>query len=248
MKIIQLNIWQGKLGKPIVDFLNAEKPDFVCMQEVNDLKGRSGYKFFATLDEIKEATGFDHSFMSPTYSSRYMERELEYGNAMLSRLPFKSTDTVFTHGSYIRNFDIEKDDQDADNNRNLQIVSVETDGTTFNLLNHHGYWLYGTKAGNEETLRQMKLIAAEVRKLKGPVIMCGDFNLAPSSESIAVLDRELISLSVKYGLKRTIHPRFNVVDEMIDYIFVNDQVKVSSFTMSEELVSDHKALIMEFDV
>ncbi|MGH7194602.1 MAG: hypothetical protein ACREJM_13880 [Candidatus Saccharimonadales bacterium] len=49
MKIIQLNIWQGKLGKPIIDYLNAEKPDFVCMQEVNDeVKVRS----FRMSDEL----------------------------------------------------------------------------------------------------------------------------------------------------------------------------------------------------
>ena len=248
MKIVQLNIWQGKLGQPIMDLLNEEKPDFVCMQEVNDLQGSSGYKFFATLDEIKKEAGFDHAFMSPTYSSRYMERELEYGNVILSRLPFKSTKTLFTHGAYVRNFDVEQDGNDNDNNRNLQIASVETGGKTLNLLNHHGYWLYGTKAGNDETLRQMKIIADAARDREGPIIMCGDFNLAPDSESLGLVSKELRNLSVEYGLERTVQPLFSPVNEVIDYIFVNDRIRVKSFAKSDKLVSDHNALIMEFEV
>lgn len=246
MKIIQLNIWQGKFEKLLIEFLSAEKPDFICMQEVNDLKGRPGYQFFATLDDIKEGTGLRYAFMSPTYSSRYQERELEYGNAMLSRLPFKSTDTVFTHGKYGRNYDVELDDSDMNNNRNLQVASVEVNGKRLNILNHHGYWIYGTKDGNDKTLRSMEVIADSVRKLERPVILCGDFNLAPKSKSLALINKELSNLSAKNGLKSTVQHRFNVVNEVIDYIFVNDQVKVRSFKMPDELVSDHKALIMEF--
>ncbi len=245
MKIIQLNIWQGKLGAQIIDFLKNEKPDFVCMQEVNDLNGRSGYKLFATLEEIRKDSGFREGFMSPAYSSRYMEREMRYGNAILSSLPFKSKKTVFTRGEYSRHYDIE--DRDG-NDRNLQIVTVEVGGRTLNILNHHGYWIYGTKAGNDETLRQMKIIAAEIRKLKGPVIMCGDFNLAPDSESLGIINQELTNLSVKHGLKHTYTWLSPLRDTVCDYIFVNELIKVRSFNMSEELVSDHKALIMEFDL
>lgn len=245
MKIIQLNIWQGKLGRQLIDFLKSEQPDFVCMQEVNDLEGRAGYKFFSTLNEIKDGGGFSDAFMSATYSSRYMERELDYGNAMLSRLPFASTKTVFTRGEYSKRFDIEKQDG---NNRNLQIAMIDVGGKRLNLLNHHGYWIYGTKMGDDETLRQMHVIAGEIRKLEGPVIMCGDFNLSPDSESIKVINGELTNLSVKNGLKHTYTKLSPLKDAVSDYIFVNDQVQVKKFGTSDEPVSDHKALIMEFDV
>lgn len=244
MKIIQLNIWGGKLGHQVISFLKDENPDLVCMQEVNDLKGRSGYKFFATLNEIKKEAGFDEAFMSPTYSARYMERELAYGNAILSRLPFKSTETIFTHREYVRNFDVERD---GGNIRNLQIVSVETGGKTLNVLNHHGYHLKGTKQGDENTMKAAKTIAAEIRRLKGPVIMCGDFNLSPHSESLEVINKELDNLSIRNGLKRT-YTKLSIINEVCDYIFVNDQVRVKRFRISDELVSDHKALILEFEL
>lgn len=244
MKIIQLNIWGGKLGRQIIDFLSEEKPDFVCMQEVNDLKGRSGYKFFATLDEIKKGGGFPEAFMSASYSSRYMERELEYGNAVLSQFPAAAAKTIFTRGEYKHSFDVTKDDG---NIRNLQLVTIELDGGSLNILNHHGHHVPDSKAGNDETVRQMRFVAGVIEELEGPVIMCGDFNLAPDSESIALIDAKLTNLPVKHGLKNT-YNQFGSVSNVCDYIFVNDLVKVRRFEMSDALVSDHNALILEFDL
>ncbi|HEY5152532.1 MAG TPA: endonuclease/exonuclease/phosphatase family protein [Candidatus Saccharimonadales bacterium] len=244
MKIIQANIWGGKLGQQIMDFLVREKPDFVCMQEVNDLDGRAGYKFFATLDEIKNGAGLPEAAMSASYASRYMERELKYGNAVLSRLPLASAKTVFTRGSYKHNFDVTKDDG---NIRNLQFVTVKVSGRVLNILNHHGHHVPDSKAGNDETSRQMHVIADVIDSLDGPIILCGDFNLAPDSESLAIINGKLTNLSIKYGLKRT-YNQFSAVNTVCDYIFVNDLVKVRHFAMSEDLISDHKALIMEFEL
>lgn len=244
MKLIQLNIWGGKLGRQIIDFLQAEQPDIVCMQEVNDLEGRAGYKFFATLDEIKAGSDLDNAFMSPAYASRYMERELEYGNAIASKFPISSSRTVFTNGQYKRNFDITKDDG---NIRNLQVVELDTAGTKLNLLNHHGYHIKGSKAGDDNTIKAMQTIAQTIDSLHGPVILCGDFNLAPDSQSINIINQKLTNLSIANKLRST-YNQFGTSDTVCDYIFVNNLVKVRSFKMSDEAVSDHKALILDFDI
>jgi endonuclease/exonuclease/phosphatase family metal-dependent hydrolase len=244
MKIIQANIWYGKFGQEIVDFLSSEAPDFVCMQEVNDLKGKAAGNFFATLDEIKDKASFAHAFMSPMYSYRYMEREMPYGNAILSRLPFTHTDTIFTRGAFMAGFDAMKNDS---NIRNLQHATIDINGTALHILNHHGHHIHGSKAGDEETVRQMRIIAELVGSLDGPVILCGDFNLAPDSESIGIINGKLANLSIANGLKRT-YTRFSQVQEVCDYIFVNDQVKVRRFEMPETIISDHKPLILEFDL
>jgi endonuclease/exonuclease/phosphatase family metal-dependent hydrolase len=252
LKIIQLNIWGGKFGQQIIDFLQTEQPDFVCMQEVNDLKGRAGYKFFSTLDEIREGASFTDAFMSAAYSQRYMERELEYGNAILSTLPFTTKQTVFTRGSYRKNFDVTRDDG---NIRNLQVATVTLgDAAKLHILNHHGHHIMGTKAGDDETLRQMQVIAATIdaittspATIDDPLILCGDFNLAPDSSSLALLNSQLTNLSIVHGLRRT-YNQFSSVHEVCDYIFINEHVKPLHFQMSEALISDHKALILEFDV
>ncbi len=244
MKIIQANIWGGKLDQQVIDFFAREQPDFACLQEVNDLAGRAGAKRFATLDDIKAAAGFDHVYMSPTYSFRFMKRQLNFGNAILSKLPLASTDTVFTGGEYAADFDVM---EGQGNIRNLQLATVSVKGVMLNILNHHGHWVHGTKAGNDETIKRMQAIAGVLESCRGPVILCGDFNLAPRSQSLAIINDKLTNLSIENDLTRT-YNQFSDVDEVCDYIFVNDQVKVRRFEMSEFILSDHKALILEFDL
>ena len=131
--------------------------------------------------------------------------------------------------------------------RNFVHAVVDLNGQKLNLLTHHGYWIQEHKNGNPETLRQMKQLGEYIDDLDGPVILTGDFNLAPDSESIGLINQRLTNLSTKYKLTTT---RTNLTHkkEVCDYIFVSDDVKVKSFKASDEVVSDHKALILEFDV
>ena len=244
MKIIQANIWGGKLDQQVIDFFAQEQPDFACLQEVNDLTGRPGAKRFATLDDIKAAAGFDHTYMSPTYSFHFMRRQLNFGNVILSKLPLDSTSTVFTGGEYAADFDVMEDQANV---RNLQLVTVNVNGVTLNILNHHGHWVHGTKAGNDETTKRMQTIAGVLDSCRGPVILCGDFNLTPRSQSLAIINGKLTNLSIKNNLTRT-YTQLSDVDEVCDYIFVNDQVNIHRFEMSEFILSDHKALILDFDI
>jgi len=91
----------------------------------------------------------------------------------------------------------------------------------------------------------MKELVQYIKKLEGAVILTGDFNLAPHSKSLEQLNKMLSNLSVKANLDTT-RNQLTYKKEVCDYIFVNDQVKVKSFEASDELVSDHKALILEF--
>lgn len=244
MKLVQVNIWGGKLGQQLEAFLRQETPDIVCMQEVNDLTGKSGTKRFATLDELKAAGGFSESFMSPAYSFGFMERELHYGNAVLGKLPFAATKTVFTRGEHKRHFDVMKDDG---NIRNLQVVTMKIGGKPLHILNHHGHHVPGSKAGNDETLRQMRLIREVIDRLDGAVIACGDFNLTPDSASLTVINKKLTNLSIANHLTNT-YTELGENQVVCDYIFVNDRIKVRHFEVSEALISDHKALILEFSL
>lgn len=244
MKLVQLNIWGGKLEHQILSFIDQEQPDIVCMQEVNDLKGPSG-ALFATLDEIQEKSGLQHKFMSPSYISRYQKRSNGFGNAILSRYPLTQTNTTFTVGQYNPDFDLTEDDYNV---RNLQHAVADCNGRNLHIFNHHGFLVVDSKLGNDETLSQMKLILSEIQKVIGqPVLLAGDFNLSPESESIALFDNSLRNLPKEHGLKST-YTQFNHHELVCDYIFVNNLVKVTKFGASKELVSDHKALILEFEI
>jgi endonuclease/exonuclease/phosphatase family metal-dependent hydrolase len=240
MKLLQLNVWKGKLEYQILDFLKEYDADILCMQEVHDLPG-SSEGVFATLDEIHAASRLEHRFMSATHGFNYMNRTARYGNALLSQFPFANQATVFTRGSYVSDFDIPPNDI---NIRNFQHVTLQDSG--LHVINHHGFYVHGSKAGNDETLRQMKMLADYVAKLSGPIIICGDFNLEPSSASIHLIeDQGLINLSAQHNLTST-YTELSALDFACDYIFVNNAVRVVSFKKLKALLSDHAALELEF--
>ncbi len=243
MKLVQLNIWGGKLQYQIPDFLNQQLPDIVCMQEVCDLKGLSG-AMFAPLEEIKAACDFDHSFMAPTYSWKYMQRELDYGNAILSRHALENRRVIFTRGTYKKGFDITIDDY---NIRNFQHTVVDCGGNKVHILNHHGHHLTTDKQGNGETQLQTNLIADYIDKLSGAIILAGDFNLAPNSPSLDVIKSRLRDLCQEHSVSNT-YSELSIHQVVCDYIFVNNQVKVDKFYVPKSLVSDHMPLVLEFSV
>lgn len=243
MKLIQSNIWGGKLKFQLQDFFEDQQSDIACLQEVNDLEGPGG-ALFTTLDEIKSSGNFTHKSMASLNSLRYMRRTMYYGNATLSKFPIVAQNVVFTYGEYKDNFDLIDGD---DNMRNLQHVVVQTPDGSLHVLNHHGFFIAGSKKGGPETVRQMSLIADYIKNLSGPVILCGDFNLTPDSESMRVFSGLLTDLSSKYGLTDT-YTNLSFNNAVVDYILVNDEVTVNHFEMSEKLISDHNALILDFDI
>jgi len=243
MKLIQVNIWGGKLGFPLIDFLIQEKPDFVCMQEVSHLPGHAG-PLFVTLDEIRSETGFPHMAIAPLFACQFMKRKYQFCNAVISKLPFQNASVTFTRGSYIEDFDAVENDM---NIRNFQDLTVNIEGKTLHMLNHHGHFVKGSKDGNDETMRQMGLLADHIDGLEGPIILCGDFNLVQTSPSLQQINEKLTNLPVKYGLSNT-YSEINIHQVVCDYIFVSNEIKVKSFSVAEKLVSDHKALILEFEL
>jgi endonuclease/exonuclease/phosphatase family metal-dependent hydrolase len=244
LRLIQSNIWCGKLKHRLIDFVAAERPDIICMQDVNDLPGPPG-PLFASLEELRAAGQFTASDLAATYSYNYMNRQLNYGNAVLARLPVVSHDSLFTNGAYKAGYDRVTDDNNA---RVLQRVTLAAPGGgQFHVLNYHGYHDHASKGGGPITLQHTRVIADYIKQLEGPVILAGDFNLAPETESIAVLDAVLTNLSTKHGLTNT-YNRLNNQQVVCDYIFVNDLVKVNHFNAADPLISDHLPLFLDFDV
>ena len=243
MKILQLNIWSGKLEKQIVELLKREDADVVCLQEVVQVDGGRSY-FFLDLQEIMSATGYEHSYHTPSWSGKYMRREAHWGNCVLSKAAFKSTSSFYTYQEKISDFDF-LEDTDYNAGRALQHVVVENDGQQINVLNHHGYHLPTHKNGDDETLRQCGMIADYVRNLEGQTVLCGDFNLIPDSPSLELINKVLINHVKDRGILTTRTPLTHKT-EACDFIFTSPDIEVQNFQVLDDIASDHKALTIEF--
>lgn len=242
MKLLQLNSWQMRLAKNIIDLMRDESPDIVCLQEVFQTEGELGY--ITSLKSLQEKTHYPHQYYSPFYSFVSMDEEVEFGNAILSRPTISSRNTIFTSGVYKNNFTFSHDDYNV---RNMQHVIVDCHGTAINVLNHHGFHVPKHKDGDSHTLAACQQIADYIEGLQGPVILTGDFNLLPDSESLNILNKRLRNLSIEHDLQTTRND-LTVKDEVCDYIFVNDMIKVHDFYVSDKIVSDHQGLLLDFSV
>lgn len=242
MKLLQLNLWGGRLEPQILKIMRDEQPDILCLQEAIDLPGGRG-ALFVPIESIQEAIGADYTFMSPVFSMNYMGRKASFGNCIISKYPILKSETIFTAKEYIADFDLLKHDA---NMRNLQIATVKLpDGSELNILNHHGHHDRQHKDGGDETMRQCKIIADKIRSLDGRIIMAGDFNLSPYSESLEQINEVISNLAIEAKLITTRTPLTHKT-EVCDYIFANDKIEVESFETLDEVVSDHKALVVNF--
>lgn len=186
----------------------------------------------------------DHQFFSPLNSVKFDSRNISFGNVIYSSLPFTKRENIFTHGSYKADFDFDVDDY---NIRAQQHASVKVNGKQLHILNHHGHHIDAHKLGDDETMRQTAMIIDYIKQLDGAVILCGDLNLAPESESIKQFDSILQNLSVTQSLETT-RSLLTYKKEVCDYIFVNEKVEVKDFSMDQTIISDHNTLILDFEV
>jgi endonuclease/exonuclease/phosphatase family metal-dependent hydrolase len=243
MKLLQLNVWGGRMEPQIAELMRTEQPDIVCLQEAISFSGE-GSGLFITVENIQELTGLSYAAFAPVFSFSYMKSIAKFGNCILSRFPIEETKTVFTYLEHKDNF---MWGEDSANVRNFVHTKLDVNGTVCHVVTHHGFWVPDHKNGNDETLRQTKIIADYCEGLDGAVLLTGDFNLVPDSGSIQQINKVLTNQTLEHKLKTT-RTSLTHKTEACDYIFTSHDVRVSNFEALDKLASDHKALVLEFEL
>ena len=89
MRILQLNVWTGRIKGALLDFLRNNDFDVICIQEAvwSNGKQKELENFFATVDQIKEASGLEYESRSSNWGMRIFSEDniMEQGNAILSK-------------------------------------------------------------------------------------------------------------------------------------------------------------------
>ena len=238
-----MNAWTIRLATRIEDMVTKEAPDIIALQEVFESDADLG--FFPSLTELADTLRFHHRYHSPVYSIQLMTSKPEFGNAIVSNLAFGDKQTHFTNLEYNPSMSLENDDYNV---RNFQHVTIEDqDGRHVHIINHHGYHVPGHKNGNDFTMKACQQIADYATQIEGPVIITGDFNLLPDSESIQILNKDFRNLTKEYDLETT-RTDLTHKSEPCDFIFVNDKVVVNNFYASDVVASDHQGLVLDFEV
>lgn len=121
------------------------------------------------------------------------------------------------------------------------------------VTNVHGLWERTGKGDSELKLEQSRRIVKALNYLKqrfsAELVVMGDFNLSPDSESIAIIEQfGLRNLIKKFNITSTRSSIYTKQNRFADYVFVSSGVHVNDFRVLTDEVSDHLPLRVDFTV
>ncbi len=262
MKLISFNIGiKIDNSKKIGEFIKSQGADIVAIQEMIRHFDESVFDMYKSQEHIKNIIGkkLPFSFFGPQWIADAMRKNgkmhrdfngfVEQGNEIISKYPILNATNEFFHKNYSlelewANFHTE------DHPRCVQIAELDVNGKRMQILNLHG--LYSRdKQDSERTIKQCTYVLDAAKRKDIPTIIVGDFNLFPDTKSIGILNKEFRNLIEEYKIVST-RPSFDdgtdKGDNVVDFIFVHDQIKVNNFEVFETNISDHLPLILDFEI
>jgi endonuclease/exonuclease/phosphatase family metal-dependent hydrolase len=223
----------------IARVIAGARPDVVCLQELDQSRGRSG-----KVDQIAEiARELRHDFHFHAISE---QDDGHFGNAILSHHPMKRVGSgpLPEIPSSLRLED-----------RGVLWVQIEIDGVALQVLNTHLSILE-----RERRLQVDALVTDWLRRpdCRGPVVLAGDFNASSFSYTARrigellhdVSDLDVVARAAGDRIHRTWSGRVPV--RRIDHVFTSGDLGVRSIraprTRLSRVASDHLPLVVDLVV
>lgn len=259
MKLLNLNIGiKIDNTQDVLDLISKDDYSIVTLQEVMRGIDTSVFDKYNNSNIIKLKTNFKYNFFGPLWIADHHEKNgivskvfgglTEQGNEILSNYQITKSENCF----YYKNYSIFSDTTNFrkyDHPRAIIDSIISVNGKELQIICIHGIWSEN-KLGDKRTIGQSNFILSKIRK-DIPCIVVGDFNLLPNTESIKILNKELINLIEKYNVKST-RPIFDDgLDKgnmVCDYVFVNDKIKVNGFEVINSNISNHLPIVLDFDI
>jgi endonuclease/exonuclease/phosphatase family metal-dependent hydrolase len=243
MKLISLNTWGGRVAEILDFFKQHQDIDLFLLQEVFHngtartlFSGKERAEFFKEIDELLP----DHTgYFAPAEAG-------EWGLAIFARKSLK----ILEHGDFFvyRERDSMVGRDATTIGRNLQFLTVTYNEQNLNFLNFHGFWSGQGKLDSPERLIQSENIIKFIKNLTGEVILAGDFNLLPETQSLNTIEKELNlrNLVKEHKIESTRTSYYPRPEKFADYVLCSAGIEVKNFSALPDEVSDHKALFLEF--
>lgn len=242
MRLITLNTWGGKLYEPLCQFLKKYKDttDIFCFQEVFDKSSHARPIMKGARLNLYE----DISLLLPDFKGHIaIPQNNDQGTALFVRRNY----SLAAYGApfIYRSKDALVEDDSFTLPKQLQYGSLrQTPVTIFNL---HGLWSPIGKGDIPERLKQSENIRNIVNAISGYKIICGDFNLLPNTQSLALVEQNMRNLIKEYKISSTRTTHYKKKDKFADYILISPEICVHDFSVLPEECSDHAALLLDFD-
>nr|WP_296068039.1 endonuclease/exonuclease/phosphatase family protein [uncultured Actinoplanes sp.] len=263
MRIVSVNAWGGALADDLLKWLPDCGAHVVCLQEVTRTPGLTGWTRFSDGERTlpQRAALFDdvravlpqHQAMFVTSDSGPVQDDTgrsyrqDFGLATLvgEELPVVGVASTFVHGQFTDHVAWAAGDRPR---IALAVRTVDrAAGRSVWVVQVHGLRDPRGKGDTPARRRQAERLADLVRRIRGPrdlVVVCGDFNVLPDSETFGVLAEAGLTDLVGTADTRTSH--YPKAVRHAGYLLVSDLAAVERFDIvAEPEVSDHRALMLD---
>jgi endonuclease/exonuclease/phosphatase family metal-dependent hydrolase len=259
MKLLSLNVWGATQGQVLLDYVKAESKtvDIFCFQEVfSALPGApqisSGAKMFL-FEELAELLPDFTSFFSARSLGADFNGLVDYPVSQgLGLFVKKHLQIVTCNDRVLQTNDIATMEDPGEGWTKAQVVTLSSGAKKFSVINFHGMAQPGTKLDTPQRLNQSKRLLLILESLKGAKILCGDFNLMPEAASISMLEGGMDNLIKTYNIKNTRNEvswgMHSNKQHYADFTFTSPEIKVKSFEVPYNEVSDHLPMLLDFSL
>lgn len=260
-----LNGWGGKLYDKLLPYLKLNVPDILCLQEVVHTPATS--KDYLTYRDgehvLSQRANFfrdvttclpDHeAIFCPAAQGILWDDDTiipsQWGIATFVKksLPIVAQSQDFVHKAFSP-----YSYGEHPRSRNAHAVKVfdYEKGYPLVVAHMHGLRDLKGKMDTPERLGQANKLVSIATSISGendPLIVCGDFNVGPDSETFTILSQagltDLVTKRTSVGTRTSYYKKPN---KYADYMLVNEYVNISDFYVAHEPeVSDHCPLVLE---
>ncbi|MDP2586182.1 MAG: endonuclease/exonuclease/phosphatase family protein [Candidatus Komeilibacteria bacterium] len=256
MKLLTLNLWGGTVYQPLIRFIKQQGKtvDVFCFQEVFNTtanKKVSGQIRTNLFQELQKVLPNHQACFAGAIKGFNMTGpvnfNLEFGLAMFIRknIEVERLGEVFVNRR--KNSPVSRI---ASMPRNLLYAVVKHQQKKYLIANMHGLWNNGPKTDTPDRIKQSQKARRLLDKFSCAKLICGDFNLLPTTKSVAILDKGMVNLVKKHKVKSTrtkFYRSFKTKPLFADYIIVSPDLKTKNFQVLKNVVSDHSPLAVEFN-
>ena len=245
IKLVSLNIERDKHLQRVIPFIQSEKPDILCLQEVCQ----------KDLVHFQKLMGSQYHF-SPSGIHTVDGATNVEGEAVFSRLPatqwfaeqYAGPDTLTEH-----NDEMSTREKNEYVKRTITGCEIQSGTSVFRIATTHFTWTPDglPDAYQREDVRNM--LDATTRM--GEMILCGDFNAPRGGEIFAFINthyHDAIPPQYKTSIDVSLHRMGKerpeqLVDKMVDGLFMTHGYKASGVRL-ESGVSDHCAVVAKIHI